>query len=100
MKIICGVDVSKAKLDACIEPGGIFASFDNDAAGVAELAAFCRQHQAGLAGMEATRGYESRGVLFFWGGGIPRGLTNSPSGPPYAEGVGIFGENHPLPPRR
>jgi hypothetical protein len=30
MKIICGVDVSKARLDACIEPGAIFASFDND----------------------------------------------------------------------
>ncbi len=54
MKIICGVDVSKARLDACIEPGAIFASFDNDAAGVAELAAFCRQHQAGLAVMEAN----------------------------------------------
>jgi transposase len=48
MKIICGVDVSKARLDACIEPGTIFASFDNDPAGIAELAAFCRQHQAKL----------------------------------------------------
>ena len=54
MKIICGVDVSKARLDACIEPGATFASFDNDAAGIAELAAFCRRHQAGLVGMGAT----------------------------------------------
>ncbi len=56
MKIICGVDVSKARLDACIEPGAIFASFDNDTAGIAALAAFCRQHQASLVVMEATRG--------------------------------------------
>src|SRR5882724_9217927 len=52
MKIICGVDVSKARLDVCIEPGAIFASFDNDAAGTAELAAFCRQHAATLVVME------------------------------------------------
>ena len=58
MKIICGVDVSKARLDACIEPGSIFAGFDNDPAGIAALAAFCRQHQAGLAVMEATGGYD------------------------------------------
>ena len=41
MRIICGVDVAKARLDVCIEPGGIFACFDNDAAGIAALAGFC-----------------------------------------------------------
>jgi len=60
MKIICGVDVSKAKLDACIEPGAAFASFDNTPAGITELAAFCRQHQAELAVMERP------GVMNVW----------------------------------
>jgi transposase len=90
MKIICGVDVSKARLDACIEPGGIFASFDNDAAGIAELAAFCRRHQAGLAVMEATGGYERRAFLLLWEAGMPCALTNPRSVRRYAEAMGIL----------
>src|SRR5882724_9519076 len=48
MKIICGVDISKASLDACIEPGAIRGSFGNDGAGIAMLATFCRQHRTEL----------------------------------------------------
>jgi len=90
MKIICGVDVSKARLDACIEPGAIFASFDNDAAGVAELAAFCRQHQAGLAVMEATGGYERSAFLLLWEAGMPCAMTNPRSVRRYAEAMGVL----------
>jgi transposase len=90
MKIICGVDVSKAKLDACIEPGAIFASFDNDAAGIAELAAFCRQHQAGLVVMEATGGYERRAFLLLWEAGMPCAMTNPRNVRRYAEAMGIL----------
>jgi transposase len=70
MKIICGVDVSKAKLDACIEPGAASASFDNTPAGIAELAAFCRQYGAELAVMEATGGYERLAFLLLWEAGM------------------------------
>ena len=90
IKIICGVDVSKARLDACIEPGAIFASFDNDAAGIAELAAFCRRHQAGLAVMEATGGYERQAFLLLWEEGIACGMTNPRSVRRYAEAMGIL----------
>jgi transposase len=90
MKIICGVDVSKARLDACIEPGAIFESFDNDAVGIAELAAFCRQHQAGLVAMEATGGYERRAFLLLWEAGMPCALTNPRSVRRYAEAMGIL----------
>ena len=90
IKTICGVDVSKARLDACIEPGAIFASFDNDAAGIAELAAFCRQHQAGLAVMEATGGYERRAFVLLWEAGMPCALTNPRSVRRYAEAMGIL----------
>ncbi len=90
INIICGVDVSKAKLDACIEPGAIFASFDNDAAGIAELAAFCRQHQAELAVMEATGGYERLAFLSLWEAGMPCGMTNPRSVRRYAEAMGIL----------
>ena len=47
---------SKARLDACIMPGSMFRSFDNTAAGTAELAAFCRQHQVELVVMEGAGG--------------------------------------------
>jgi transposase len=60
MKIICGVDVSKASLDVCIEPGSIAGSFRNTAAGIAALAAFYRHHQVELVVMEATGGYERK----------------------------------------
>src|SRR5260370_15894265 len=90
MKIICGVDVSKARLDACIEPGAIFASFDNDGAGIAELAAFCRQHAAELVVMEATGGYERRAFLLLWEAGMPCALTNPRRVRRYAEAMGIL----------
>jgi transposase len=93
IKIICGVDVSKARLDACIEPGAIFASFDNNAAGIAELAAFCRRHQAGLAVMEATEatgGYERQAFLLLWEEGIACAMTNPRSVRRYAEAMGIL----------
>ena len=90
MKIICGVDVSKARLDACIEPGAIFASFDNNPAGIAALAAFCRRHQAELAVMEATGGYEHQAFLLLWEAGMPCAMTNPRSVRRYAESMGVL----------
>jgi transposase len=90
MKVICGVDVSKAKLDACIEPGAVFASFDNDAAGIAALAAFCRQHLAELVVMEATGGYERRAFLLLWEEGLPCTVTNARYVRQYAESMGVL----------
>ena len=76
MKIICGVDISKAMLDACIEPGAIRGSFRNDGAGIAALAAFCRQHQAGLIAMEATGGYEQVVSAGLAAAGLPVAVVN------------------------
>ena len=90
MKIICGVDVSKAKLDACIEPGAVFGSFDNDAAGIAALAAFCRRHQAELVVMEATGGYERRAFLLLWEEDLPCAVTNARNVRQYAEAMGVL----------
>jgi transposase len=57
-RILCGVDVSKEWLDAYVEPGGMAGRFGNDAAGIAELAGFCRSHGVELAVMEASGRYE------------------------------------------
>lgn len=90
MKIICGVDVSKASLDACIEPGTIRGRFGNDAAGITELAAFCRQHRAELVVMEATGGYERRAFLLLWEQGLPCAVTNARNVRQYAEAMGML----------
>jgi len=90
MKIICGVDISKARLDACIEPGAIRGSFRNDGAGIAALAAFCRQHQAGLVAMEATGGHERKAFLLLWEEGLPCAVTNARNVRQYAEAMGVL----------
>lgn len=90
MKIICGVDVSKASLDACIEPGAVRGSFGNDAVGIAALAAFCRQHRVDLVVMEATGGYERRAFLLLWEQGLPCAVTNARHVRQYAEAMGVL----------
>src|SRR5665213_1294502 len=89
-KIVCGVDVSKAQLDAHVVPSGAFGRFSNDAEGIAALAAFCRRHEVQLAVMEATGGYERTAFLLLWEAGIPCGLTNPRSVRRYAEAMGIL----------
>lgn len=89
-KTICGVDISKAKLDVCIEPARRFASFDNDTAGIAKLAAFCREHAVELVVMEASGGYERRAFVELWEKGISCALTTPRSVRRYAEAMGIL----------
>jgi transposase len=89
-KIICGVDVSKAKLDAWIEPGGAFARFDSDTTGIAKLAAFCRQHNVELVVMEASGGYERRAFLELWQAGLSCALVNPRNVRRYAEAMGFL----------
>jgi transposase len=89
-KIVCGVDVSKAKLDAAIEPAGAFEQFNNNAAGIAQLAAFCRKYEVELVVMEASGGYERRPFIELWQAGLPCALTNPFNVRRYAEGMGFL----------
>jgi transposase len=88
MKTICGVDVSKARLDAWIEPGEAFASFGNDTAGIAELAAFCRQQGVSMVVMEASGGYERRAFVELWQAQLACALVNPRNVRRYAEAMG------------
>lgn len=90
MNILCGVDVCKARLDACIDPGGEVKSFDNDAPGIAALAAFCRAHAVELVVMEASGGCERAAFLLLWEAGIACALTNPRSVRRYAEAMGVL----------
>jgi transposase len=89
-EIICGVDVSKRRLDAHVAPSGTFESFSNDAAGISALAEFCRRQGVQLVAMEASGGYERQPFLLLWEAGIPCGLTNPRSVRRYAEAMGIL----------
>ena len=89
MKTICGVDISKARLDACIEPGGVRGHFTNDAVRIAELAAFCRQHRVELVAMESTGGCERRAFLLLSEAGLPCAITNARNVRLYAEAMGV-----------
>jgi transposase len=84
------VDVSKARLDAWAVPADAFESFDNDAEGIAGLAAFCRRHAVELVVMEASGGYERAAYLLLWEAGQPCALTNPRSVRRYAEAMGVL----------
>ena len=89
-EIVCGVDVSKRRLDAHVAPSGMFESFENDAAGIAALAEFCRRHGVQLLAMEATGGYERQPFLLLSAAGIACGLSNPRSVRRYAEAMGTL----------
>jgi transposase len=88
--IVCGVDVSKDWLDAHVAPGGAAARFANDACGVDQLAAFCRQQAVDLVVMEASGGYERTAFAMLWGMGQPCGLANARSVRRFAQGMGYL----------
>ena len=88
--LICGVDVSSAALDIRLGRDGAMRRFANDAGGVAELAAFCRQHQVGLVALEATGGYERLAFAGLWGGGIAAAIVNPRAVRRFAEAMGFL----------
>jgi transposase len=88
--LICGVDVSADTLDARIGQDGAYQRFGNDPEGVAELVAFCRQHDAGLVVMEATGGYEKRPFAWLWAAGMPCAIVNPRSVRRFAEAMGLL----------
>lgn len=87
-RIICGVDVSKARLDAFA--AGAFESFANDADGIAELAGFCRRQGVELVVMEASGGYERSAYLLLWEAGQPCALANPRQVRRFAEAMGVL----------
>ena len=87
-RIICGVDVCKAWLDACVRSAGASARFVNSAEGVLQLHAFCREHAVQLVVMEATGGYERMAVGMLAAEGIGTALVNPRAVRRFAEAMG------------
>jgi transposase len=87
MKTICGVDVSKARLDCWIESGG-YQQFANDASGIAKLANWASSHGAGLIAMEASGGIEQTAYLALSHQALPCALANPRHVRRFAEAMG------------
>jgi transposase len=90
IKTICGVDVSKQWLDAHVEPTAAAGRFSNTAAGIAELAVFCRAHEVELVVMEASGGYERLPFLLLWEAGIGCGMAHARNVRRFAEAMGFL----------
>ncbi|TGV07280.1 transposase, partial [Mesorhizobium sp. M8A.F.Ca.ET.173.01.1.1] len=84
------MDVSKEWLDAHIEPSGAAGRFRNDAAGIAELAAWCQGHGVELAVMEASGGGERLAFLLLWELSLPCALVNARNVRRFAEAMGFL----------
>jgi transposase len=59
MKVVVGIDVSKALLDLAVLPSGEVLQFANDTAGIDELGKKLQAQAVDLVVMEATGGYET-----------------------------------------
>jgi len=88
--IICGVDVSSQTLEVCIGREGPNGRFKRTAEGIAELAAFCREHAVDLVVLEATGGYEKLPFMLLWAAGVPGAIVNPRAVRRFAEGMGLL----------
>jgi len=88
MSILCGVDVSKAWLDAWL--AGQFLRVANAPEGVEALLAFCREHGAELVVMEASGGIEQAAYLALWKAGQPCAIANPRAVRSFADAMGFL----------
>lgn len=89
MRIICGVDVSQAWLDAWVTPAA-YRRFANSPDGVEALAGFCREHDVELVVMEASGGIEQPAYLALWQQGQPAAVANAGSVRLFARAMGYL----------
>jgi transposase len=89
-RIICGVDVASASLEARIGRQGAARSFPNTAEGIAALAVFCQQQQAVFVAMEATGGYEQQAFAQLSAHGLPVAILNPRAVRQFAQSMGSW----------
>jgi transposase len=94
--VFVGIDVSKARLDVCLLPGGELREFTNDRAGQAELAALLRSFPSCLVVIESTGGYERAALLAVQDAGIPIALVNPRQIRDFARALGQYAKTDHL----
>jgi transposase len=90
MSYICGVDISKAWLDAGIGDTDALCRHANDADGVAALYEFCQNADVSLVVMEASGGLEQALFHQLWALGMPAAIVNPRSVRDFAKAMGMF----------
>jgi transposase len=95
-RIICGVDISSASLQASIGRDGATGLFANNPEGIASLISFCRLHQVGLVAMEATGGYEQQAFALLSGQDLPAAILNPRSVRQFAASMGRLEKTDPI----
>lgn len=86
MRVICGVDVSKAWLDSWA--AGRYRRFANTADGVGQLLSLCHDGGVELVVMEASGGIEQPAFLALWQQGQPCAIANPRAVRSFADAMG------------
>jgi transposase len=84
------VDVNAETLDARIGRDGVWQQFARTSEGIAQLALFCKTHQASLVVMEATGGYERLPFAQLWAADMPVAIVNPRSVHQFAQAMGAL----------
>jgi transposase len=95
-RMICGIDVSSASLQASIGREGDQASFPNNPDGIASLAAFCHARQVDLVAMEATGGYERQAFALLSEQSLPVAILNPRAVRQFAQSMGRLEKTDPI----
>lgn len=87
---ICGVDVSKAILDAFVASSGSYERFANDVDGIAALSRFCKTQGVDLVVMEASGGLERQAYALLWQADVKCAIVNAASVRLHARSFGLL----------
>lgn len=96
MKTLCGVDVSKPVLDACVWPQETRLRVDRTVEGLARLADWCLAQGVELVVMEATGGYERLAFSQLWAAGLPCAVVNPRQVRRFAQALGYLEKTDPI----
>ena len=96
MQSVCGIDVSKDRLDVMVLPEQQCFSVRNEAAGWAELVERLRGLSISAIGLEASGGYERGAMRALLAAGLPARQVNPFKLRQFARASGVLAKNDPL----
>ena len=95
-KTICGIDVSKDRLDVAVRPSGERFVVPRTGAGLDDLVARLKVVKPDLIVLEATGGFESVVVAALAGAGLPVAVANPAQIRAFAKAVGQRAKSDPI----
>lgn len=95
-RVIAGIDVSKRRLDVHVAPSGGVFSVATDRAGLEALVERLQAAGCGVAGLEASGGYERRAIAALTAAGIEVRLLDPVRVRRFAGALGLKAKNDPL----